>query len=93
MKSYEDLLEENKLLKKINQELKNQIFQDDNAKYPWFGNLGHWYWDFQANKVDFNPLKAHAPGYEMEEIPQPPGFQFFTEKLHEDDYERIMVEM
>lgn len=93
MTSYEELLTENNLLKKINQQLKEQIFQDDFTKYPWLGNLGHWYWDYQANIVDFNPLKAQALGYQMEEIPEHPGFQFFTEKLHEDDFDRIMAQM
>lgn len=93
MKSKEELLKENALLKRINKQLKEQIFQDDFTKYPWLGNLGHWYWDYQANIVDFNPLKAQALGYEMDEIPEHPGFQFFTEKLHKDDYEKIMSQM
>lgn len=93
MKTYEELLAENNLLKKVNQQLKQQIFQDDFSKYPWFGNLGHWYWDFGANKVDFNPQKARAIGYEMDEVPQNTRFQFFTDKLHKEDYKRVMNEM
>lgn len=93
MKTYEELMEENQLLKKVNHQLKQQIFQDDLSKYPWFGNLGHWYWNFQENVVDFNPQKAQAIGYEMNEVPIHPGFQFFTDKLHKQDYEYVMDEM
>lgn len=93
MKTYEELMEENQLLKKVNHQLKQQIFQDDFSKYPWFGNLGHWYWNFQENVVDFNPQKAQAIGYEMNEVPTHPGFQFFTDKLHKQDYEYVMDEM
>ena len=93
MKTYEELIEENQLLKKVNHQLKQQIFQDDFSKYPWFGNLGHWYWNFQENVVDFNPQKAQAIGYEMNEVPTHPGFQFFTDKLHKQDYEYVMDEM
>ena len=93
MKTYEELIEENQLLKKVNHQLKQQIFQDDFSKYPWFGNLGHWYWNFQENAVDFNPQKAQAIGYEMNEVPTHPGFQFFTDKLHKQDYEYVMDEM
>lgn len=93
MKTYEELMKENQLLKKVNHQLKQQIFQDDLSKYPWFGNLGHWYWNFQENVVDFNPQKAQAIGYEMNEVPTHPGFQFFTDKLHKQDYEYVMDEM
>lgn len=93
MKTYEELMEENQLLKKVNHQLKQQIFQDDLSKYPWFGNLGHWYWNFQENVVDFNPQKAQAIGYEMNEVPTHPGFQFFTDKIHKQDYEYVMDEM
>lgn len=93
MKTYEELMQENQLLKKVNHQLKQQIFQDDFSKYPWFGNLGHWYWNFQENVVDFNPQKAQAIGYEMNEVPTHPGFQFFTDKLHKQDYEYVMDEM
>lgn len=93
MKTYEELMEENQLLKKVNHQLKQQIFQDDFSKYPWFGNLGHWFWNFQENMVDFNPQKAQAIGYEMNEVPTHPGFQFFTDKLHKQDYEYVMDEM
>lgn len=93
MKTYEELMEENQLLKKVNHQLKQQIFQDDFSKYPWLGNLGHWYWNFQENVVDFNPQKAQAIGYEMNEVPTHPGFQFFTDKIHKQDYEYVMDEM
>lgn len=93
MKTYEELVTENQLLKKVNKQLKQQIFQDDLSKYPWFGNLGHWYWNYQENIVDFNPKKAQAIGYEPDEVPLPTGFEFFTDKVHQEDYNNIMDEM
>lgn len=61
--------------------------------YSWTGNLGRWYWDYVTNQVTFNPLKAEALGYHVNELPQPIGFEFFTSKLHPDDYEPVMDNM
>lgn len=61
--------------------------------YSWTGNLGRWYWDFPTNQVTFNPLKAETLGYQIHELPQPVGFEFFTSKLHPDDYEPVMENM
>lgn len=61
--------------------------------YSWTGNLGRWYWDFPTNQVTFNPLKAEALGYQIHELKQPVGFEFFTSKLHPDDYEPVMENM
>lgn len=62
-------------------------------KFSWTGNLGHWYWDVRKNIVQFNPLKIKAIGYDPSEFSEPIGFQFFTDKLHPDDYERVMQNM
>lgn len=78
---------------KLNKQLKQQIFENDISKFPWLGHLGHWFWDYQANKVDFNPMKAEAIGYKTEDIPEHPGFEFFTEKLHPEDYDHVMEQM
>ncbi|EXJ22592.1 Response regulator/GGDEF domain protein [Alkalibacterium sp. AK22] len=61
--------------------------------YPWKGNLGHWYWNVQTNEVMFNPLKAQALGYTKEELPEKVPYDFFTSRLHPDDYDRIMSQM
>lgn len=64
-----------------------------NLEYEWSGNLGHWQWDISSNCVTFNSLKATALGYNPSEIDGPIGFEFFTEKLHPEDYERVMENM
>lgn len=65
----------------------------DTLEYSWTGNLGRWYWDFPTNQVTFNPLKAEALGYHQHELPHPVGFEFFTSKLHPDDYKIVMDNM
>lgn len=62
-------------------------------KLPWIGNLGNWKWEVEKNKVIFNEKKATNLGYEKEELPKDVGFEFFTEKLHPDDYEKVMDNM
>lgn len=60
---------------------------------PWAGNLGQWQWLPQINKVYFNGKKVEALGYALDEIPQEIGFQFFTDKLHPEDYDYVMDNM
>ncbi|HRL50989.1 MAG TPA: PAS domain-containing protein, partial [Enterococcus aquimarinus] len=43
--------------------------------------------------VTFNPLKAEAIGYRKEHLPEEVGFEFFTEKIHPEDYEDVMDQM
>ena len=38
-------------------------------------------------------MKAFAIGYSKEELPKEVGFEFFTEKLHKEDYNRVMNSM
>lgn len=87
------LLEEIAYLKRLNKELSRQVYEDDFSKFPWLGNLGQWFWDCQKNIVTFNPLKASALGYSQDEIPAETGFEFFTEKVHPEDYDAVMDEM
>ncbi len=61
--------------------------------FPWIGNLGNWYWYVKSNHVVFNEAKIIALGYHKEDIPGKIGFDFFTGKLHPDDYERVMDNM
>lgn len=89
----QQLLEEIAYLKRFNKELITQIYEDDVSKSPWLGNLGQWFWDYPRNIVTFNPLKASTIGYSPEEIPEESGFEFFTEKLHPEDYDTVMDEM
>lgn len=89
----EQLLEEIAYLKRLNKELLEQIYEDDITKSPWSGNLGQWFWDYPRNIVTFNPMKVTALGYAPEDIPEEAGFEFFTEKLHPEDYDMVMDEM
>lgn len=89
----ENLKEELRAVKRLNKELLTIQQNQDSLEFSWTGNLGHWYWDFQANKVTFNPMKATALGFEKEELPEYVDFQFFTDRLHPDDYDYVMDQM
>ncbi|TVP91518.1 sensor domain-containing diguanylate cyclase [Alkalibacterium sp.] len=75
----------------------NELLAEKEAEvkldYPWKGNLGHWYWNIQSNDVVFNPLKVTALGYSKDEIPEKVPYEFFTDKLHPDDYITAMDKM
>lgn len=95
---YEELSKE-KLIKRI-EEIEEVIYQMSNDKnetellyFPWIGNLGQWNWMVQSNQVLFNEKKITNLGYDREEIPKEVGFDFFTSKLHPDDYKRVMDNM
>ena len=62
------------------------------GNFKWAGNLGQWFWYYQDNKVIFNDLKAQNLGYNPENLGLI-GFEFFTDKLHPDDYDRVMDNM
>lgn len=80
-------------LKTLNEQLLDEKKQDETLNYSWTGNLGHWYWNFKSNIVTFNPLKITALGYTKEEIPPVVNYQYFTDRLHPEDYERTMDAM
>lgn len=79
------------LEKQINDLLKSK---EDNflINFPWAGNLGQWYWIYTTNKVMFNDKKVSTLGYDPKEIGEI-GFEFFTSKLHPDDYDIVMNNM
>lgn len=91
--SMKDLKAHIKALKEINHALLKDQMQDVKLNYAWAGSLGHWYWDYATNIVTFNPLKVLALGYKPEDIKEEVDYQFFTSKLHPDDYERVMANM
>ena len=62
------------------------------VEFPWAGNLGQWEWFYDKNLVVFNDKKATQLGYDPDKIGEV-GYQFFTNKLHPDDYERTMDNM
>jgi len=89
----EELMTEIRSLKRLNSELLQIFHETERLEFGWSGNLGQWFWDFTINEVTFNPLKATTLGYTVEELPEKVPFQFFTEKLHPDDYEDVMQKM
>lgn len=77
------------------EKLENQINskeQDQTVKIKWAGNLGQWTWFYKENKVIFNDLKVKSLGYDPQSIGKV-NFEFFTTKLHPEDYERVMNNM
>lgn len=91
--SKEELISKIESLTRLNQELLDTYQKAERMEFGWTGNLGQWFWDVLANDVTFNPLKAEALGYMPEDLPEKVPFQFFTEKLHPDDYEEVMQRM
>ncbi len=83
-------LDEERLLNQQLMEEKNQMIGLD---FSWTGNLGHWYWNVKSNTVTFNPLKITTLGYNMDEVPESVNYQFFTDMLHPDDYQKAMEAM
>ena len=86
--SKEELIDYVLTLEKALQQKEHQL----SINLKWAGNLGQWKWLYAENKVFFNELKARTIGYEVEDIGQI-GFEFFTSKLHPDDYDRVMDNM
>lgn len=91
--SKEQLIRTIEELQMLNHQLLKEKDQEIRLEYAWSGNLGHWYWNVKTNSVTFNPLKVTTLGYSLAEIPDPVTYQFFTEKLHPDDYQTVMDTM
>ena len=89
----EQLVERIKSYERLNRELLKEKEQETKLEYAWSGNLGHWYWDIKTNSVTFNPLKVITLGYTLDKIPEPITYQFFTDKLHPEDYPKTMHAM
>ncbi|GAO30277.1 PAS domain-containing sensor histidine kinase [Geofilum rubicundum] len=89
--SREELIQELKHANALLMQFFNE--KDDNVQLAWTGNLGHWYWDVKKNVVRFNWLKVKALGYSEAEVPENVGYEFFTEKIHPDDYTYVMENM
>lgn len=91
--SREDLIERIKALEMLNHQLLKEKEEDTRLEYAWTGNLGHWYWNIKTNEVEFNPLKVTTLGYGLDEIPKNVSYQYFTDKLHPEDYAKTMKSM
>ena len=91
--SVEQLIKRIEELESLNRVFHEEKEQETRLEFAWSGNLGQWYWYMPTNSVTFNPLKLTTLGYEMSEVEAPIDYQFFTEKLHPDDYEKTMDSM
>jgi diguanylate cyclase (GGDEF)-like protein/PAS domain S-box-containing protein len=80
-------------LENIIEELVQEKNNYDLITFPWIGNLGQWLWSIKNNIVYFNDKKITTLGYDKNEIPEKVGYEFFTEKLHKDDYQKVMDNM
>lgn len=60
---------------------------------PWVGNLGNWYWYVPSNRVVVNDMKLAALGLDPADVPAQIGFEYFTWRLHPDDYSGVMANM
>ncbi|WP_339739398.1 PAS domain-containing sensor histidine kinase [uncultured Sunxiuqinia sp.] len=89
----QELIEQLQMKDRLLEAFSRERDDEETLKFAWAGNLGHWYWDVQANQVTFNPLKATNLGYKKSEIPVPCDYQFFTDKLHPEDFEAVMQNM
>lgn len=89
----EELINRITELEMLNRELLSEKEAEARLDFAWTGNLGHWYWNIKTNSVVFNPLKVTTLGYAKEELPQKVTYQFFTDKLHPDDYQNAMDAM
>ncbi len=77
----------------LNRQLLRENKEERELKFAWTGNLGKWYWHVPSNTLTFNPKKYTALGFSEADIPEDAGFQLFTDRLHPDDYERVMEAM
>ncbi|KAF0092594.1 MAG: PAS domain S-box/diguanylate cyclase (GGDEF) domain-containing protein [Fusobacteria bacterium] len=91
--SREKLIERIIELETLNSELLSEKELETRLEYSWSGNLGHWYWNVKNNDVTFNPLKVTNLGYDLSELPENVDYQFFTEMLHPEDYDKTMEAM
>lgn len=76
-------------------DLSDEMITDDNQfliQFPWAGNLGQWKWYYKENRVIFNEKKSKQLGYDPKQF-GPIGFEFFTSKLHPDDFNKVMDNM
>lgn len=88
-----ELIERIEELETLNRELLLGMERETQVEFSWTGNLGRWYWNVKTNTVTIDPLKITALGYTKNEIPKKITRQFFTDKLHQDDYENTIRAM
>ena len=91
--SKDELVDKISVLQEQIVQLNNELLCEDQAHFEWSGNLGKWQWNVKENKVHFNSRKVESLGYSLQEIPGEIGFEFFTSKIHPDDYGMVMQNM
>lgn len=91
--SKDDLIDKVKAQEDMLEALKRKKNEEELLDFPWAGNLGHWHWNVQTDDVVCNDKKITTLNYTKSEIPEELGFEFFTSKLHPDDYEMVMNNM
>ncbi|MBU3188226.1 EAL domain-containing protein [Clostridium bowmanii] len=91
--TYEALIDRITDFEMINNELLKEKEQESRLDFAWSRNLGHWYFNLKTNSVSFNKLKVTTLGYRMEDIPEKITYQFFTDKIHPEDYQNTMNAM
>ena len=91
--SRDQLLDKIRDLEMLNRQLLREKEEETRLEYAWTGNLGHWYWNIKTNEVTFNPLKVTTLGNDKSEIPQHVSYQYFTDMLHPEDYQKAMDAM
>lgn len=89
----EELIERLKQADTLIEQIQKAADKEELTNFPWVGNLGQWNWSIPSDELIFNEKKATNLGYSKEEIPEDIGFEFFTSKLHPDDYEKVMDNM
>ena len=91
--SREELIAKIDNLEELVASLMSEKNQNELFHFPWAGNLGNWYFHTKDNIVVYNAAKIKALGYSEDEMPEKVTYQFFTEKIHPEDYEKTMKNM
>lgn len=91
--SRDELIKDNQALKELVAQLESEKDNIELLNFPWIGNLGQWYWLVETNEVHFNDKKVTNLGYDIDKLPKKINYEFFTSKLHPDDYDRVMKNM
>lgn len=86
----EELIREFREQRDIIKEKEKKIQELELMICPRVGNLGQWQWDLVTNAFICNEQKLRVLGYDM---PEKLTYQFFADKYHWDDFQRVMDAM